>query len=655
MTPSQPLKVLLVEDNEFDLELIVRQLKTSGLVHQRQAVDTLDAFDREFENFRPDIVLCDFSLPGFDAFAILDRVAKSAREVPVIIVTGTLSDEIAVECLKRGAADYLLKGKIVRLRSAIERTLELRTSKAERQDILNRLSESEGQLRTITNILPALLLYVSPELKLSFSNKTIESWLKIDRPNLVGLSISEVLGTEIHDRIAAERPRLLSGTPLTFETFLKSGGTEPKFVAVTVNPDFGRDGVVRGFVCLVTDLSERKAYEQELEAAKAAADTANHAKSLFLANMSHEMRTPLSAMMGFSELLLSKSESAVDRTSWLEKIHKNCTRLKNMIDEILDLSKIEAGKVQVEKTAFPIADLLAQAQSLLAPLAKEKNLELRFKVEGQIPEILNTDQTKLRHIFTNIIGNAIKFSSAGPVNVQMGLRDGRFLVVTVKDHGRGISPEEAKRLFQPFMQADNSMTRQFGGTGLGLALARRFAQALGGDVRLLKSERDVGSTFEITVEAGNLEGERMISEVPTVFQSSAKELDAKDQIALTGLKILLVEDSVENQFIVKRFLERAGAAVDVANNGEEGMTKAQAGDFDLVLMDIQMPVLDGYGATTRLRREGYSKPIVALTAHALKEERERCLRLGFSGFLTKPIKKSEILTEAAKYKPVVTT
>ncbi|MES2854419.1 MAG: response regulator, partial [Bdellovibrionota bacterium] len=573
----------------------------------------------------------------------------------VIIVTGTLSDETAVECLKHGAADYLLKGKIIRLRSAIERALELKTSKIERQHILLRLSESEEQLRTITNVLPALLLYASPDLHLEFANKTVETWLNLDRSEIYGRSIAEIFGQEISSKITAELPRMKSGLPVSFEMYLKGTPIEPKFVAVTVNPEFGRDRAIRGFVFLITDLTERRRYEQELEAAKAAADAANQAKSLFLANMSHEMRTPLSAMMGFSELLLAHSESPKDRTTWLEKINKNCQRLKNMIDEILDLSKIEAGKVQVERATFATADIVAQVQSMLAPLAKDKNISLAFKVVGKVPLRLNTDQTKLRHILTNIVGNAIKFSKEGEVSVVFSLKNERMLSVMVTDHGRGISPEEASRLFRPFSQADNSMTRQFGGTGLGLALARKFALALGGNVLLLSSEPGKGSTFEITIEAGNLEGETLVSTLPTVFEGSSLGSETDLEVDLTGIKILLVEDSVENQFIVQRFLERAGASVQVASNGQEGMMSAKSADFDLVLMDIQMPVLDGYGATTRLRREGYKKPIIALTAHALMEERDRCLRLGFTGFLTKPIKRSEILAEVVKYKPVLTT
>jgi signal transduction histidine kinase len=534
MSTDAELKILLVEDNEFDLDLTLAELKRSGLKFQARSVDQLPLFEKELRSFKPEIVISDFSLPGFNAFEVLATVQNWDKEVPVIVVTGALDDETAVECLKRGAADYLLKGKIIRLRSSIERALELRNSKLE---------------------------------TLRYQRDLMES---IDK----------------------------------------------------------------------------------LKSAKNAADIANKAKSLFLANMSHEMRTPLSAMTGFSELLLAGEGTDEERRVWTEKIHKNCERLRGMIDEILDLSKVEAGKVQLDKHTFKINEMMAQVQSLLNPQAIDKNLKIDYSVDGKIPAQIYSDPIKLRHVLTNIIGNAIKFSSVGPISVVVKENDQKKLSFIITDKGRGISAEEAMKLFEPFTQADNSMTRKFGGTGLGLALARKFAVALGGDVRLVKSELGKGSSFEVTIDPGEVIGSDSITSIDTVFETTSQKLQpqAAVKIDLAGLEILLVEDSKENQFLVKRFLEGAGASVEVADNGEVGCQKAQSHVYDLVFMDIQMPVLDGFTATLRLRSSGYDRPIVALTAHALKEERERCLKAGFTSFLTKPINRSEILKEAIKYK-----
>ncbi|MEK7357298.1 MAG: response regulator [Bdellovibrionota bacterium] len=234
------------------------------------------------------------------------------------------------------------------------------------------------------------------------------------------------------------------------------------------------------------------------------------------------------------------------------------------------------------------------------------------------------------------------------------------MAFTIVDHGRGMSRDQLEHLFEPFMQVDGSMTRQLGGTGLGLTLARKFARALGGDVVLLSTEPSKGSTFQVTIDPGEVAGVERISVLETTFDetsngkadesytaanASLRPAPQKKQVDLHGVKILLVEDSPENQFLMKRFLEFAGATIDLASNGQEGVEMALHHTYDIVLMDIQMPVLDGYNATTRLRATGYDRPIVALTAHALKEEREKCLRLGFSGFLTKPIRKDDLLKE----------
>lgn len=646
---AEPLKILLVEDNEADRDLLLRQLKTSGLNSVQECVDSLGDFEKKYHDFKPDLILCDFALPGFDAFSVLAKLSEYDSDVPLIVVTGTLSDETAVECLKKGAVDYLLKDKIVRLPSAIESALNLRNSRRQNFWMQRRLSDNEKQLRTVTDMLHALLIYIDSDMHITFCNRVCKSWLHRNPETAIGCLLVEVLGDSIQQAIQERMSQLHRGRSVEFESELAEGEATPKIVNVNLNPEI-ENGKLKGVVCLFTDISERKSYERELQIAKKAADAANQAKSLFLANVSHEMRTPLSAMMGFAEMLLNPSRSFEEAELWTEKIRTNCRHLKDMIDEILDLSKIEAGKVQIDKTLFPLADVIADVQSILLPLAKEKKINLIFKIDGSIPERVHTDQTKLRHILTNIIGNAIKFSQNGAVTATFRHVQSQ-LSILVEDQGRGIAKSERKRLFKPFSQADDSMTRQFGGTGLGLALSQRFAKALDGDVQLVRSELGTGSTFEIFIDIGKPDTDKMISTFPGLKAKTSSTQPRKAPADLHHYHILLVEDSEDNQVIIKYLLEGAGAAVDVASNGIEGLNKAKCGNYDLVFMDIQMPVLDGYGATTRLRRDGYSKPIVALTAHALKEERERCLSMGFDGFITKPIDQAEIFKEILKYPP----
>jgi two-component system, sensor histidine kinase len=642
----QKLKILMVEDEEFDRALVERELKRSIPNHEVLCVENPEDFIKALKNYRPELILCDYSLPRFSAIEALKLLSLHAPDVPAIIVTGTLTDETAVECLKLGAIDYVLKDKVVRLPTAIKHALDLRRSKDEKLEFERRLRQNERQLRTITEALPAFLAYFTSDLRVAFCNKISEKWFGLSEEEVAGREIESVMGSEISETIKTSIRNLKSGEVISFESLLPDHGVS-RYVNITLKPEVDSDGEIQGFVCLMTDISERKRYEEELKSAKDTADTANQAKSQFLANMSHEMRTPLSVISGFIELLASPNTKPEDRIKYIEKVAKNSDRLRKMIDEILDLSKAEAGKLQVSSSEFPLATVFSQVKSLLLPLAQEKGLTLQFEVKGEIPAYVFTDQTMLRHILINIIGNAIKFSDVSPITitVQRDPKNEKSLQVSVKDLGHGLSPEQASHLFEPFMQADSSMTRRIGGTGLGLALAKRLAQALSGDVVLAETIVGKGSTFLITVDAGKPSNSDIIKSLDTVFHAtSTASVDTSTQIRLDGFKVLLVDDAQEIRFLVTRFLETSGAEVDIAVNGEEAVAKALSGSHDLVLMDIQMPILDGYHATATLRSKGYKTPIIALTAHALKDERERCLKMGFSDFLTKPIKRLELLT-----------
>lgn len=650
---DKSLKILIAEDNELDQLLVERTLSKSDLKYSTVIVDNRATFLGALENFKPNIILCDYSIPQFGALSALDILQEKNIFTPLIIVTGTLSDEMAVECLKKGAVDYVIKDKIVRLPSAIKNALELTNSQIEKFIVEERLRQNEKQLQVITDIIPASLTYITPDLKFSFSNQVSSEWFN---KSLINESIEKVFGTEITNQIKKNISRLDHGDQVTFESILL-GPTSPQFVNVAVSPDF-ENNVVRGYVCLMTDITESKMYEEDLKIAKRDAEYASNAKSQFLANMSHEIRTPLNAIMGLSELLQSNYKDEKDRMLWLKKITRNSEHLKKVIDEILDLSKIEAGKLQLKITKFSIPHVIAQVKSILSPLANEKKLNLSFETDGLIPESIHSDSSKLQHILLNLLGNAIKFTSQGTVRLVVKLVEENpepILHFSVIDTGIGMSTDEVKHLFEPFTQVDSSMTRRFGGTGLGLTLAKQLAQALGGDVVLLSSSPGQGSTFVAKVKTGVISTSPMISSFTNLLSEPAdntelpSEKPAVARPSIANFRVLLVEDSLDNQLLVQNFLEMEGVKVDLANDGQEGMQKAENGEHDLVIMDIQMPVMDGYTATSTLRLHGYKKPIVAFTAHAFEDERERCLNMGFTDFLSKPIKKRELVECIAKY------
>jgi PAS domain S-box-containing protein len=394
---------------------------------------------------------------------------------------------------------------------------------------------------------------------------------------------------------------------------------------------------------LEREIQERKQVEEELLKAKEAALASSVAKSAFLANMSHEIRTPLGAVLGFSELLLQPDLSEEERHLYLETLKRNSNVLLTLINDILDLSKVESGTFQVNRTRVQLSEFLNETVAVLGMQADEKALDFRVEAEGSVPGTVETDPVRLKQILFNIIGNAIKFTEKGGIKVTvrtlMQLRGVPLLAIDVTDTGPGISAENAKRLFEPFMQVDSSLTRQYGGTGLGLALSRRLAQALGGDVVLTESSPGQGSTFTITVESGQ-SPKRTLLYQNSQTESEGGEADKPSQLSrphLKPTKVLLVEDLPDNRVLICSLLKKLGVEVDWAENGCEGLRKALAGNYDVIFMDLQMPVMDGYEATLELRKRGYGKPIVAVTAHAMNEDRERVIQSGFTAHLTKPL------------------
>ena len=400
-----------------------------------------------------------------------------------------------------------------------------------------------------------------------------------------------------------------------------------------------------GFSVVIEDVTKEKAAEEELKATKLAAEAANRAKTAFLANISHEIRTPLGAVLGFAELMNSGSLSIVARNELYERVRKNGEQLTVLINDLLDLTKVEAGRLEVEKIEIDLEKFLSDLYKALEIKAREKSIDFKVEINGELPSRITSDPTRLRQILINMLGNAFKFTpdggrvrlSCSVVKTASGLR----LDFRVIDNGKGMSQTEMGRLFQPFIQADASTTRKYGGTGLGLFVSQRLARSLNGDLIIEKSVVNSGSTFLATIDPGENSSQVFFSSIRTpVVTLNTSRVENKD---LLGISVLVVDDAVDNRHLIKMYLTKAGAVVELAENGLAGVEAAQAGEFDIVLMDIQMPLMDGNEAMKQLHHSNYSKPVIALTAHAMKEEREHSLSLGFRSYLTKPINRTELI------------
>jgi len=408
------------------------------------------------------------------------------------------------------------------------------------------------------------------------------------------------------------------------------------------------------------EASERNARSEEAverEAAlRAVANEASRAKSDFLANMSHEIRTPMTAVIGYADLLLDPGLTASERLDHVQTIRRNGDHLLSLINDILDLSKIEAGKMTVEHIACSPSQLIADVSSIMRVRAKDKGLAFEVEFATPIPETIVSDPTRFRQALLNLVGNAVKFTREGSVRIVASCDPPETpeptLTLEVADTGVGLNPEQRSRLFQPFEQADNSTTREYGGTGLGLAICRRLAQLMGGDITV-QSLPGRGSSFFMTVATGPLDGVTLLT---GLVEAQGPEADAEAQAASRRAAplrcvVLLAEDGVDNQVLISTVLKKAGASVEIVENGRLAVVRALAAEaagapFDVVFMDMQMPELDGYGATALLRQKGYRGPIVALTAHAMAGDRERCLTAGCDDFLTKPIHRAKLIDAA---------
>ena len=421
-------------------------------------------------------------------------------------------------------------------------------------------------------------------------------------------------------------------------------------------PDADERKLINEIAHLAGIAIERARVVDELRQANEEAVAASRSKSEFLANMSHEIRTPMTAILGFTDVLLESLDDE-DQIAAASTIRRNGEHLLEIINDILDLSKIEAGRLEVEQISCSPVDIVHEVVSLMRVRTDAKGLPLIARFDGPLPETINSDPTRLRQILINVVGNAVKFTSSGQVEIITSLTridNNPHVRFEVRDTGIGMSAEQQRHLFQPFSQADTSMSRKFGGTGLGLAICKRLAELLDGTISV-ESRPGEGSRFAITVATGPLD------EIPMVDangSSPRRESPAPviEKAPPLNCRVLLAEDGPDNQRLISFLLTKAGAHVDVADDGQQALEKVMTSlpgrgcrhtessqPFDVILMDMQMPVMDGYTATRRLRAEGYTGPIIAVTAHAMAGDRDKCLQAGCDDYIRKPIDRSALI------------
>ena len=689
MNPS--LRLLHLEDSARDAELIGLWLEDAGLACDITWVNGRQSFEAALAGQPFDLVLSDYNVPGYDGLSALKHVRQVQPDLPVIIISGGLSEEEAVDCLKAGATDYVLKQRPQRLDNAVRRALlerDERVALRRAQDEIARqnadlelrvrartaeLQEANRFLDSVIENIPNMIFIKdAADLRFVRLNRAGEELLGHSRDQLLGKNDYDFFPeTQADFFTSCDREVLALGTvkdiPEEAVQTRNKGGRILHTRKIPLLDESGQPQYLLGISEDITPAKEREGEILRLNAAlerrTAEADSANQAKSNFLATMSHEIRTPMNGMFGMLELL-SLSGLNPEQQGTLEIVRESGQSLLRIIDDILDFSKIEAGKLEIRPAAASIAKLVASVNDTYAGNASAKGLLLRQAVDPHISPVLVVDSLRLRQILNNFVSNAIKFTAKGCVDIEAKLiarSDGQEQVCfSVRDTGMGISPQDQQRLFQPFSQIDGEATRRAAGTGLGLSICRRLAELMGGDVKMA-SEVGRGTTLTLTLalpvaRPGDLqtEGGQDPSSAATGGSSAAPGVEPA---RADGTLVLVADDHPVNRMLLVRQMQTLGYAAESVEDGAQALEQWKTGRFAIVISDCNMPRMDGYELARAIRSieasEGRARtPIIACTANALPDEAAKCSAAGMDDCVVKPVQLPQLSAKLRQHLPL---
>ncbi|MBD2676584.1 MULTISPECIES: response regulator [Nostoc] len=642
------LRFLLLEDSLLDAELSQAMLAEGGIDCQVIRVETAAEFLAAISTEAFDLILADYALPAFDGISALEIARNKCPETPFIFVSGVLGEELAIEALKNGATDYVLKQRLGRLVPSVQRALREAKERRDRQVIEESLQKSEAKYRRIVDTSYEGICTIDSLARIEFVNQRMLQMLGYAAAEMLGRSIFDFIervdGVDVQEQLEWLKKQ---------ESDLKEGRWRCKdgsyiWTLISARAIFNEQGEFLGAIAMLTDITDRKRTEEERDRllqreklARAEAEAANRIKDEFLAVLSHELRSPLNPILGWAKLLQSRKFSETALQKALSTIERNAKLQAQLIEDLLDVSRILQGKLNLKMVSVDLASTIEAAMETVRLAAEAKTIHIETLLDPAVGRVLG-DPARLQQVVWNLLSNAVKFTATGGrVNVQLECIDGHAQI-TVTDTGKGISQDFLPHVFDYFCQDDNTTTRKFGGLGLGLAIARHLVEMHGGSIWVQSFGEEQGATFTVRL--------------PRIKDSATINYEVNDNPAtvvstfspLLGIQVLIVDDNDDSRDFFTFVLEEFGATAIAVASASEALNILAQLKPDILLSDIGMPEMNGYMLMEEIRafevQTGREKiPAIALTAYAGEIDRQQALRAGFQQHLVKPVAPDELL------------
>ncbi len=635
------IKILIIEDLPTDVELAVREIRKGNIDFIYKVVDTEPEFKKELSAFNPDIIVSDYMMPSFDGMKALKITRAKDKIIPFVVLTGSMNEETAVACMKAGANDYVLKEKIKRLPFAVMEALEKSRVRKEKAEIQKQLTESEEKYRSlIENSADAIYLLFNR--KFEIINPSFEKMFgySIDEVNRSDFDFAQLVAPESKPYIEERFKKMQQGKYVDpryeFTAITKTG--EKKEVDASVSYiDFKGEKAVQG---VIRDITEKKKMIEALIAAKEKAEESDRLKSAFLANVSHEIRTPMNGILGFADLLKKPELNDEKQQSYIDVIEKSGNRMLNLIDDLINISRIESGEVDISYTETNLNMQFSFLYDFFCSETEQKGLELKLNMPLPLDQAkIYTDREKFEAIMINLIKNAIKFTNQGKIEIGYEPKENYFEFY-VKDSGIGVPKDKQEAVFKRFVQAESGFSREYEGAGLGLSITKAYVEALGGKI-WLKSEVEKGTQIYFTLPVNAISS-------PSI-KTEKKENETETKDTYKNLTVLAAEDDEFNYLLIEELLLDQGINVIRAKNGQETIDICKKNDkINMILMDIKMPVVDGYEAAKVIKEFNPEMPIIAQSAYAMEHEIKKFSKI-FDDYITKPIKADELKLKMKKW------